>query len=214
MNDGAYWGVDSYNPVNSPVWHAKGKHTLFEFVCEQAGRVPDFWGRYITGNGEKIKRDEADYIFTASKGATRILPIYNQAGPNPHSLKGTAREGALDAHKAIAAASALGIPGGVFLWCDIEPGWGTHSEWYDGWWNTMFASPYGGMGGIYENPLSTNASFFAAPYLKALKATPNGSSRTRPPRRDIFGRSSVARKTSHPKTCRISRPPSHRVYWA
>jgi hypothetical protein len=167
MSD-AYWGVDSYNPASAKMG-VKGYPTLFQYVCDQAGRVPDFWGRYITGKGEKLSAKEAEFIFNASGGATRILPIYNQAHPSATSLKGGEKEGVNDASKAIAAADALGIPAGVFLWCDIEPGWGTAAGWYRGWWKRMLDSQYGGMGGIYENPLPWNASFFSKPYLTALK---------------------------------------------
>src|SRR5262249_4156321 len=33
----------------------------------------------------------------------------------------------------------------------------------------MFNSQYGGMGGVYENPLAWNAANFSKPYIKALK---------------------------------------------
>ena len=130
----AHWGVDSLNPASTKL-HVKGNPTLFDYVCDQAGRVPAFWGRYITAltftkNGKKIKfpkleKGEVEFIFNKSKGATRILPIYNLAWPGATSLKGGAPQGENDARKAIGAADELGIPAGVFLWCDIEPGWKT-----------------------------------------------------------------------------------------
>ena len=98
----AYWGVDSLNPASTKL-HVKGSPTLFEYVCNQAGRVPAFWGRYITAltftkNGKKIKfpkleKSEVEFIFNKSNGATRILPIYNLAWPGPTSLKGGASQG-------------------------------------------------------------------------------------------------------------------------
>lgn len=165
----AYWGVDSLNPATHKM-AVKGHPTLFQYVCDQAGRVPDFWGRYITGGkAGRLSQEEADYIFTTSDGATRILPIYNQARPNPGSLTGKERQGEHDAAHAVKAASDLGIPAGVFLWCDIEPGWRTTAAWFRGWWKGMFNSQYGGMGGIYENPLKWNGGNFAKPYLEALR---------------------------------------------
>ena len=174
----AHWGVDSLNPASS-VLGIKGRPTLFDYVCDQAGRVPAFWGRYITAltftkNGNKIKfpkleKAEIEFIFNKSKGTTRILPIYNLAWPGVTSLRGGAPQGENDARRAIGAASSLGIPGGVFLWCDIEPGWKTASAWYSGWWKVMLNSQYGGRGGIYENPLKWNAANFGDPYRTALK---------------------------------------------
>jgi hypothetical protein len=38
----AHWGVDSLNP-SSTVLGIKGRPTLFDYVCDQAGRVPAFW---------------------------------------------------------------------------------------------------------------------------------------------------------------------------
>jgi hypothetical protein len=55
------------------------------------------------------------------------------------------------------------------IYADIEPNWKCAAEWFHGWWKVMFDSPYGGMGGVYENPLKWNAPNFANPYLKALK---------------------------------------------
>ena len=91
-----HWGVDSLNAASTKI-HVKGNPTLFDYVCDQAGRVPAFWGRYITEltftkNGKKIKypkleKAEAEFIFNKSNGATRILPVYNLAWPGAHEVR-------------------------------------------------------------------------------------------------------------------------------
>src|SRR6266571_1028968 len=40
-----FWGVDSAQPANSMVQN----QTLFDFITEQCGQPPAFWGRYIGG---------------------------------------------------------------------------------------------------------------------------------------------------------------------
>ena len=162
-----YWGVDSARAANSKVG-VKGHPTLFQYVTEQAGQAPDFWGRYVGGHFA-LTQKEVDYIFNASNGACRILVIYNGAHNSKTSLGGGYKQGANDASKAIAGAGHAGVPSGVWIYGDIEPGWKCTSEWFKGWWEKMFASPYGGMGGVYENPLSWNAPNFSTPYCKALK---------------------------------------------
>lgn len=161
----AYWGVDSANPANHKLGGVKGHPTLYDYVAEQCGQAPDFWGRYV-GGAFAITQAEVDFLF--SKG-TRILVIYNGATNSKSSVGGDYKAGVHDAKMAIAGADKAGVPAGVWIYGDIEPGWKCTSDWFKGWWDTMFTSPYGGMGGLYENPLAWNADNFAKPYLKALK---------------------------------------------
>lgn len=164
MSD-AFWGVDSLTPA-SHVVGIKKKLTLFDVVVEHAGRIPAFWGRYLNGHGKSnLSKLEAKFIFTASGGATRILPIYL---PARASVGGSYQQGATDATRACTLASNLGVPAGVFLWADIEPDWLTSENWLRGWWETMFRSMYGGRGGIYEDPRESNGVSFAWPYYNAL----------------------------------------------
>ena len=164
-----YWGVDSANPATFRVAYAKGHPTLFDYVTETCGRMPDFWGRYI-GGSYKLTEEEVGYISHASKGKCRILVIYNGAHNAKTSTQGGKAEGLHDAQKAVAAATKLGVPPGTMIFCDIEPGWKCTADWFRGWWEGMYASLYAGAGGMYENPLPWNAPNFSSPYLKALTA--------------------------------------------
>jgi hypothetical protein len=160
----AYWGVDSAEPANYKL-NVKGHPTLLDYVTKHLGKAPSFWGRYIGGK-YALTPAEAKYIFGASRGTCAILVVYN--GTTKTSVGGGRNAGVLDAQKAIAAARGVGVPGGVWLYADIEAGWQCSPEWFEGWWSTMDKSMYGGRGGVYENP-TANPQEFAKPYYKALK---------------------------------------------
>ncbi len=162
-----YWGVDSYNPATHKV-PVKGSPTLFHYLTDQCGQMPDFWGRYLFGP-QTLQAGEADYIFKESNGNCRILIIYNGASNSKSSTQGGFKEGQRDAAAAAIKARSLGVPAGVMLYVDIEPNWKCTPEWFQGWWDGMFNSQYAGMGGVYENPLHWNADNFSKPYVKALK---------------------------------------------
>src|SRR5437879_4553305 len=100
-----FWGVDSAQPANSMVQN----QTLFDFITEQCGQPPAFWGRYIGGRFALTAVEEK---FLHDRGC-RILVVYNGTRNSPRSVQGGFAEGANDANKAIAAAQTLGIPGGV-----------------------------------------------------------------------------------------------------
>ena len=85
------------------------------------------------------------------------------------STQGGYKQGQHDAAKAAAGAKHANVPGGVMIYGDIEPGWKCTADWFRGWWDGMYNSPYAGMGGVYENPLPWNANHFSKPYIKALK---------------------------------------------
>ena len=157
-----YWGVASSHAANSTVAVA-GTPTLFDFVTQQV-RQPQFWGRYI-GGSYQLAPEEAEFLF--AKGC-RILLIYNAALPG-----GDYQRGAADAHQAINAAQALGVPSGVALYADIETHILTSPDWLRGWWETMSASVYANPGGFYCNPSSENAANFNDPYCQAITSPAN-----------------------------------------
>ena len=160
-----FWGVDSAQPANSMVQN----QTLFDFITEQCGQAPAFWGRYIGGRFALTAEEEK---FLHDKGC-RILVVYNGTRNSPRSVQGGFAEGANDANKAIAAAQTLGIPGGVWIYADVESGWTPTPEWFEGWSDTMLNSQFGGAGGIYGNPHKTNAANFNVPYCNAFNGDPN-----------------------------------------
>ncbi len=165
MTASIHWGVDSAAPVTTKV-HVPGKKpvTLFDFVVDKLKRTPDFWGRYVGGRYQ-MTADEVDYIFTRSKGACRILVVYNGAHDSANSVRGSFDAGVRDARKAITAASGVGVPPGVMIWGDVEGAWQPSAQWFLGWWDAMFKSSYAGMGGIYCRP---NAPQFYKPYFEAM----------------------------------------------
>ena len=85
----AYWGVDSVSRAST----AMEAGVLFDYVTKAAGAAPSFWGRYLNYDGANdLNQKEATFIFSHSKSACRILPIFLI---KPHSdLEGA--ESALD----------------------------------------------------------------------------------------------------------------------
>jgi len=156
-----FWGVDSLLPANGTQFVPGGK-TLYELV-QGDERAPDFWGRYIVGaKGQALTKDEAKFLLDRK---CRILPIYN--GASPASVKEGRQTGIQHATAAIKAASALGIPKLTFIYCNLEWDWSPTKDWILGWWETMFTSVYGGIGGFYCNPAPFNNKFLA-PYRAAI----------------------------------------------
>jgi hypothetical protein len=167
MPTDAYWGVDSVTAPDHKLSIA-GHPTLYEHITKLAGQMPDFWGRYIGGH-YAITAKEADALFDLSGGQCRILLAYNGATNTHTSVGGGRAQGIHDAGKAVKAAKHVGVPPGVMIFADIEPNWHCTQEWFEGWFQGMFASQYGGMGGVYENPLAWNARNFRDPYIKAVQ---------------------------------------------
>jgi hypothetical protein len=163
-----YWGVDSAAAATTKIHVGKGKTaTLFDYVTDSLKRMPSYWGRYIGGRYQ-ITPDEADYIFERSEGQCRILVVYNGTHDSKNSVQGNFDAGVRDANNAMLAAASVGVPGGVMIWGDVEGVWQPTAEWFQGWWDGMYKSPYAGMGGIYCRPTIPQ---LYEPYLKALIAS-------------------------------------------
>jgi hypothetical protein len=136
-----YWGVDSYAPAYRP-----GTFCLYDQVVKV--KKPAFWGRYIrcpnAADPNALTGTERDFLL--GKGCA-IVPIYNRTvyqrrGPTWAS---TFADGVADAVDAITVATGLGIPTGVYIYADIEPGWpNVSTAWILGWWCTFYPSPYWG----------------------------------------------------------------------
>ncbi|HEV2418171.1 MAG TPA: glycoside hydrolase domain-containing protein [Terriglobia bacterium] len=170
LGDGAHWGVDSSVASNAPVGGARGPHhhrkTLFEHIATLARRKPEFWGRYI-GGYYALTASEADFLL--GNGCS-ILVIYNGAYDGAKSVRGGYQEGVKDANKAIAAATALSVPDHTYIYADIESGWRVTAKWLEGWSDTMHDSDFGGAGGVYANPMPSNAPRFNTPYCQAFNS--------------------------------------------
>ena len=158
--DGLHWGVDSFTSIK----------TLFSRVKQQFGRVPDFWGRYITkGRGSELRRDEISFLRNNSP-STRLVLIHNPLGlgffhqqvrdrngkvvgftPNPENEFNRGKKAALDAISA-ARSAGITIPR-VLIYLNIEP----DTEFFRigrvspnfirGWWDGIGPE----FGGIYGN---------------------------------------------------------------
>lgn len=126
-------------------------------------RQPDFWGRYL--GRHQITAGEAEYIFEQSGGKCRILLAYNNVGPV--GVRGNRQAGIDAARDAIARATALNVPRGTFIYCDIEGKYRPSVDFIQGWWEGMWNSIYGGAGGIYCKTTEPN---FVRPYLSAVRA--------------------------------------------
>jgi Rv2525c-like, glycoside hydrolase-like domain len=155
-----FWGVDSANPANCKV----GNMSLYDYVTEQAGCNPAFWGRYIGGRFSLTSKEAA---FLHSKGC-RILVIYNGTHNTVSSVQGGFAEGTADAKNAILAAQSLAIPTNVCIYADIETGWGVTVDWFRGW--AIVVKQAGYKVGFYGNPLERNAPCFNNPYDSACSS--------------------------------------------
>ncbi|GEM_PF-1742635 len=151
-DDPNYWGVDSCAAANSMV----GSQTLFDYVAQQAGSAPAFWGRYI---GSSCSLTAAEVSFLHGKNC-KILVVYFDT--TAQSVSGNYQSGVNDATGAINAAQALGVPRGVVIFADIESSWHPSTQWIQGWSDTMFDSIYAGAGGLYANTLSQFSTFDGA----------------------------------------------------
>jgi len=158
--DPNYWGVDTCAPANSMV----GAQTLFDYVTQQAGAAPSFWGRYL-GTGCTLTAAEAAFLHSKN---CKILLIYFDTTAT--GVRGSYQDGQNDANKAIGYADGLNVPGGVAIYADIEAGWQPSQAWIQGWSDAMFDSKYAGAGGFYANTLSQAPAYFNNAYCAAFNA--------------------------------------------
>lgn len=147
--DPNYWGVDSCASANSMV----GSQTLFDYVTQQAGAAPAFWGRYL---GSLCSLTAAEVSFLHARNC-RILLIYYDT--TAAGVSGSYDDGRNDANAAIGEASALNVPEGTIIFADIEAKWNPSPDWIRGWSDVMCGSIYAGAGGFYANTISGNSTF-------------------------------------------------------
>ncbi len=158
-----FWGVDSVEYVTTPV---DGYPTLLDAVVGVAGRTPAFWGRYIGPQSGNLKPDEITLLRTKK---CRVLLIYRDTTIGPPFHVSTYQEGVNHATMAITDARGRGIPGGVWIYADIEyPSMSPTADFFRGWFDTMLGSIYGG--GVYGNTSSGAAPQFNTPYCLAYSS--------------------------------------------
>jgi len=158
LTPSAFWGVDSLEKATKPI----GSSTLFDVVASQAGMRPAFWGRYLGDTGNLTL---GEIIFLHARNCN-ILIIFRDT--TTASVK-TYLQGADQAKAAIRFARNLGVPGGVWIYADLEPGQAPTAEWFQGWFKTMqdpTISPYGG--GVYGN--TATGQDFNRPYCVAYNS--------------------------------------------
>ena len=135
------WGVDTINAVNQPCNYPAA--TCYQAVLQAFG-LPDFFGRYIGTGAFDMTHSEVSYAHSVGLA---IMPIYSDF------LQGTttgSTNGVNYANDAANAARNLGIPSGVVIYIDIEPGAAIDSAFIQAWVDT--AAQRGYQGGFYENP--------------------------------------------------------------
>lgn len=181
-----HWGVDSFNAVDHEVrvpdrLREAGdpeRQSLFDYVVRRAGRVPEFWGRYLGRSAMQLQPGESRFI--AERGQywlerlqsegprqeavqarlrrpgwsarCRILLVYNRITRIECQQRGRAgfRHGEQSAHEACRIARTLGAPTTTRIYADLE-NWSASADWIRGWWETMQGHEYSGMGGLYGN---------------------------------------------------------------
>ncbi|MCE9530185.1 MAG: peptidoglycan-binding protein [Planctomycetes bacterium] len=163
---GLHWGVDSFNPITP---------ALFAAVLSKFGRVPEFWGRYITPTRSSVLQASEIAFLRATSPNTRLLLIHNPLGPgffhdrvlnaekkvvgftvNVPKEFGKGLQAALNARvaaKTVLAAAGLGDLENVVVYMNIEPDQEfprvgrVSKNFLVGWWNGMGPE----FGGIYGN---------------------------------------------------------------
>ncbi len=179
MNAGIHWGLDSVAPANTKV---SGGSTYYEYVCKQLSRIyqdkkihtdvdqkPAFWGRYIGGRALSLTNDEIDFLLIRR---CRIFLIYRGI-ISQSSVKGDRRTGNYNAKAAINAGLNLvnsNERASVYIYANIEGIWTVSKDWILGWWDAMWDSPFGGVGGFYCNTTLDRA--FNNAYCDARKEYP------------------------------------------
>jgi len=168
------YGIDSFTPANHPRSQV-GNFKFYDGVMKSINDKhypklfpkPDFWGRYISytkrdDHTDWLNERECEYIF---KRDIAILLIFNQF---ISSQVDTYEQGTLCARNAITAAQSLKVPGGVYIFCNIDSGFNASPSWIIGWLEIISKSQYGC--GIYM------ASDVSDAYLEAyyhLTGKPN-----------------------------------------
>ncbi|CAM3826575.1 glycoside hydrolase domain-containing protein [Alicyclobacillus pomorum] len=143
------WGVDSAAAVDT---------SFFDCVVDKYGK-PVFWGRYIKpirGVSDGLTTPEVTFLH---ERGVRILAIFNNFSRATGYSSGVA-----EANEGIASARALGMPGGVVIFADVEADYVVDEAWIRGWTDTMTKSQY--VPGIYHNPITGG---FSQAYCTAVR---------------------------------------------
>lgn len=161
---GSHWGVDTAGPASFELNDKNGvRVTLFDLVTQELG-MPEFWGRYLFKGKDIAPLDdtEVNFIKSKSNGKCRILLIGNFIGQVFNV--NTEAKGSEIAGSCLSRANALKVPGGVFIYADIEPDFQCQPKWFKGWFKRM-QDANRGRGGLYAAP---NFSRFSVPYKEAV----------------------------------------------
>ncbi|HWO74694.1 MAG TPA: glycoside hydrolase domain-containing protein [Bacillus sp. (in: firmicutes)] len=153
------WSVDSASLTTE---------NLLACVREHVGQ-PKVWGRYLEDKDDVsygLKKEEVQLLL--SEGIS-ILLIYNHF----NDARGY-ENGKNEAAGAVKLAKNLGVPPGVALFADIEPGYPVDEAFIRGWYDGLSASDYHpGIYGIFAPDRQLTSAF-----EKASKANPAIKSET------------------------------------
>jgi hypothetical protein len=142
------WGLDTASPVDP---------AFIQCVAENYGK-PAVFGRYLEtkeGVSSGLTVDEAAFLHNQG---IKIIPIFN------HFTDATTYEqGLTEAEEAIAYAENLGIPQGIAIFADIEPGYPVDEAFIRGWVDTLLDSPYHpGIYGVFRSDSDVTTAYQAA----------------------------------------------------
>ncbi|HET8842291.1 MAG TPA: peptidoglycan-binding protein [Ktedonobacteraceae bacterium] len=150
------WGIDTAPPLTS------GAITR---IIKKFGQ-PAFVGKYLHGKHfTALSANEAALLHQRNMKIMLLEPDFG---------KDTGRTAAESlAKRAIARANELGVPQGVVIFADIEPGSKVDADWLGTWYEVI--SDAGFVPGYYGNPYPDRN--FNGPFCKAVKANPDIASK-------------------------------------
>jgi len=175
---GAFWGVDSVATMGSRL----------SAVRQAYDATPSFWGRYLsdcTGAcGSDLTRREARQDL--DEGVRLLLVVADRGGRHDFGR----RNGRADGRTAVAAARALGVPGGVAIFKDLENDSRVNAAFIVAWFEAVDARGYGpgyylnaepgeGGGGAYCRAVAIDPQVGTS-FLWASESEPDASASTPP----------------------------------
>lgn len=145
------WGVDTAPPVTQ---------SSLNQIEKKFGR-PDFVGKYLDGTDfTPLSADEAALIHAQDM---RIMVLEADFGHDSGYSNGV-----YIALRAVTRARELGIPPGVAIFADLEPGSKVDASWLVAWYSVMVDAGY--VAGYYANPYADRN--FNAPFCSAVSRFP------------------------------------------
>jgi peptidoglycan hydrolase-like protein with peptidoglycan-binding domain len=146
------WGIDTAPPVTS---------SSLDRIIQKFGK-PSFIGKYLHGtNFTPLSSEEASLIHSQGMRIMLLEPDFGKDTGYNH--------GADLAMRAVTRARELGIPQGVAIFADLEPGSQVDAGWLEAWYGVVLLSGY--LPGYYANPYADRN--FNGPFCAAVSQFPS-----------------------------------------